>query len=715
MRLHGRVWGKALFGLTIGGISGIQRFLVFALVAFQFGGCCPESQGSGSPQGPRLAIDIYPWQKSLKETITRLLPQSHWPEFPAASPPEILSYFLVLNCSGIDRTASEIETLRMRAEDARKELGLDLRLRYNQSFGEGDSFRDSCHTYTAGLVWDLIDEGFLEQRQLAREIDLKRQLAQLRYPQQRMLELYPCRDNAIFEYFGRKRLDLAIDRLALLQPYVQLLRRGYFSGGRYVDDLYRMEDELHRTQTLVETYARRSRIGEGNRGDGLDCQEAPLVELNLEEMMRALLKEGMAERALWLESQILKNRHNPLFNLELEVFADTSAIDDPETGSDKDFRFGAQLRIPLILGHSRRLQGEMDQVRLKYAGESQDVSLELAKRHAGYRGKLADALRMYYRGLILQERFRRALHALESASPSMARGDDALSAAAGCLLELLDARMEMLSVQESCYRQILYLLTGAGLEYSPDFFKPFFLNTSRVRGRMGDRTVYVWSATFNGLSNDTILDFFAAKAVTRVLVSAGAKTRRDKLVEFLDAARRRGVEVELVVSDNQWIFPEKEKVAEQTAGHLLALCPNLHLDIEPHTLKGYRLDKAGYWRLYLNLVTRLDGVVRQAGGHLSVSLPVRVEPELVRRLVPLVERIFVMAYGRTKVDGIRRGLEPFAQVDRERLSIALRPADFPDEPCLEGFIDKVIKDTGVHGISIHALRHYLDLTGKETQ
>lgn len=669
---------------------------------------------------PALGINVtvFPDEKAaisaadnLRSVLSRVSPDSHWPEFSTEKEPRLLSKFSSLQCSGFDSSSAELEALRLAEKDARKDPGLDFLLAYTHDLLDDDDFGSQRQTGTIGLIWDVIDEGMLEQRQLAREIELKRELAGLLYSQQRLLELYPCRDAAIVSYFAVRHLELAKARVAILTPYIELFRTLYFSGKIFVDDLYEVENLQQKNRLLVERY---TRLVEGSAAcstnDVSQFFPATLFDVNLPLFLEQSRSGGIADRAAALETEIQKNRNDSFYDIDLQLFAKASIYDDHDTGSGNDLKVGAELRVPLFDGTDRRLKGEEFRIQQKYAQRGQEICLELTQRVDAYRKRLEDVANVFYRGLILEERLRRSFHVMEKRTAPSDVGP--VFDVTENLLKFLDARTEMLILQESCYRQALHLLAEAGLEYSADLFKPFSPAATMVRARQGERSVYLWSDTFNRLSNPTILDFCKAKGVGRVLVSAGRKSDQRKLLTFLRSARDKGVAQELMFSANEWIFPENADEAAKRVRKFLALCSNIHLDIEPHTLKDYKSRRQEYWDMYLQLVNGLAEHVHRAGGQLSVSLPTHVDSALVQHLLPMVDRIHVMAYGRTTVASLQKGFKSFTGVEKEKLAVALRPEDFPGERAFEVFIDQVIPETGIKQISIHALNQYLALTGK---
>jgi hypothetical protein len=71
-----------------------------------------------------------------------------------------------------------------------------------------------------------------------------------------------------------------------------------------------------------------------------------------------------------------------------------------------------------------------------------------------------------------------------------------------------------------------------------------------------------------------------------------------------------------------------------------------------------------------------------------------------------------MGYGVPSPERLAERLAPYlANIPTERLTLALRPADFPSEVELEAYIDAIAHRTGLNDFALHAFTDYYRLTG----
>jgi hypothetical protein len=280
------------------------------------------------------------------------------------------------------------------------------------------------------------------------------------------------------------------------------------------------------------------------------------------------------------------------------------------------------------------------------------------------------------------------------------------------LQELIDVRYEYLAIQESLYRRLLNLFTVAKTGFRQEFTRQATLATLATRGRTGSRSLYIWSESFAHYENSFLLRAFQAKGISRAIISVPQNLDHRKLAEFIALARLENLEVELMLSENGWVWPEKWPKALERIQAVLALGQPLHLDIEPHVLPGYKADPDGFRALFLEFLKNIRAI-HNGATKIAVSLPVHHDQAFIEAVGRLTDKIYIMAYEITDLDRLGAALKPFASLPKEKAVIACRPRDFGAEPALERFLDQIAARYGFSSFAFHDLRQYFEVIGQE--
>ena len=141
------------------------------------------------------------------------------------------------------------------------------------------------------------------------------------------------------------------------------------------------------------------------------------------------------------------------------------------------------------------------------------------------------------------------------------------------------------------------------------------------------------------------------------------------LTAFLAACKRREIDVQLLLSENTWVFPEKRAVLFKAIARLNAFqdaardggFAALHLDVEPHVLPGWK-DGTRKPALARGLVELVRAVRERTALPVHVDVPTWYEKipcgeaDLFHALLDAASGAAIMNY-RTSLDGFVRGAE----------------------------------------------------------
>lgn len=624
----------------------------------------------------------------------------------------LLEHFMTMDGDGLSITDATVDNLLVLAEETPRDLGVDLRATWRNN--AWDSQTDNHHfdenALRFGVIWDVVADGFLDTRREAQDYHDRFRLAQMDANASRQGERFIYRDVLMAMHFAALRLG-PLDALRLLQQArLDELISLYHSGRVFLDDVIEAQGELAETTAHINAihYAL-DQLPQYQ--PPLQAHRPPVLDLNMDALARGLRDIATQDgQRLALQESILRRKYDKAYDIDLEVFSDIGSQMDRD-GRDEDFRLGLDLRIPIATSSERLLRSSMRKERVALASTRRNQRLDLLRRAGSYREKLTDAIVMHHRLLLTKERLRRALasHTLAPQSGREHLGPDLLLVSKQAT-EVLKVQIELLGVKESLYRRLLQLLTEAGLAYSPDMVALWQPKHSAPAARRGERSVYIWSTVFNATPSDYILELFRIKNITRALVSASQRIHPGKLARFLTQAQKRGIDVALMYSVNDWIHPENHARALERITRDAAITGHVHLDIEPWTLPDYAQNTRRYQRALVTLTRALrQRLPRHV--HLSMSITPRLLPATVRGLLDHTDSLYVMIYGKPQPAAIARVLER-TNLPPGACVVALRPADFEDEAALEAAMTELADSSGVARFALHDLEGYLNLTAR---
>ena len=291
-------------------------------------------------------------------------------------------------------------------------------------------------------------------------------------------------------------------------------------------------------------------------------------------------------------------------------------------------------------------------------------------------------------------------------------GNGELASAILRLKTLLNNSVELIAVKQELYRRLLTVFSIANVDISSAYIRESSLMNLEYRARPGNRFLYIWSSAFNDVDNQQLSDFLAAKGIRRVLLSIGKKTNREKYQKFINKAEKEGLRVEVILGKNSWIFPVDHEVAAREVLDAARLTGVVHLDIEPHTLPGFKAQRSVYLNDYINMLRAIRK--KAPDKKLTVAVPHNWPESVYREIEGLVDTVYVMTYGRYSPKKLQEKLQTvMSVVPIEKLAVVLRVDDFDDEWAIERAFEKVSDNTGIRNFGLHQYKTFIKKVSRE--
>jgi len=611
---------------------------------------------------------------------------------------ENINRLLITDCNLPNIEQLQAEVLYAEAGASRSKKGLEFRSAYTS--GDIESNVGDASAY-AELSWDLLRNGYLEHRhkakQLRQQARIKEKSGQLNNQRNRAR----CRTYNITKQFSGLLTELLDIKHHLMKPVYAIERRAYFKGWSHLDDYLVSEEDLHQVRDEL-IFLLSAPDFEQNSTQLIN---PPLIDLDLNGILTAIRQNTQKREITMLKKSLMENRTKQLYQNRLRLFVRKEFDVSNHPNNNDAAAFGVRFRMPLEKNHQNNLHELKEQELEAYDTLNQWERINLTQQaYIEVREQIQRSTRQAYRVARSQERVRRTLLQYKM-------GDYVpLAVAATQVRSLFSASIEMARAKEILYQRINNLFSAAEINFNPAFIKRLPVEHNHFRGRNGQRSIYLWSDTFNNTPDQQILELLNIKGIKTALVSASSKSDKNKLDSFIEASAAVGVQVIPVLGNHRWTFKQNHAQAISIIVSEAERHGGIHLDIEPHILSGYKENRATYMADYVSLIRQVN---KQLNGlQLSLAVPLHWDQTIYREIATLANRIYIMAYENPSKEHIIRRLQPLLEaIPREQIVIALRTDDFSDEWQMEQTIEYITIQTGIQNFAIHQYKTFLQQTG----
>jgi len=612
------------------------------------------------------------------------------------SSPTLVDKILTEGCETSVPGIMLVKALQAEAKDTQRDVGLSIRGAYtsdNLSDSEGDA-----NAYLE-LSWDVLRQGYKENSQQAAALYRQARIERLRGQQQQLEQTYRCRRYQLNQTFVGLQAGLTSLKLEMMEPVYEIERRAYFKGWSYLDELLVSEQDIRMAREQLQ-YLNNDTYWEKGLGQSVN---PAVIDVDLQAVIQAITHDQQSEQISQLQKQSLAEKLKYKRNDRLRVFL-RKEFDVGGNGNQDGVVAGVRFTIPIEKKKQRSLDYRLVNVEESLLQEKWQRKVRARAAYEELREQKERLVKQQYRYLRSKERVRRVF-AMKGLNQELE-----LAAAVARVRNLFDAAIEMVKAKEELYRRVNEIFLVSRVGYQSAFIKIDKLQEGEVRARSGERSIYLWSDTFNRFANQQLLDFLAAKSIKRVLLSAGKKTDREKMVLFVNRAEENNVQVDAITGANAWFRPEHHDRAALVASIKAGLSGSIHLDIEPHTVAGYKQNKTRYLAEYLGMLRKVRDSLGNA--QLSIAVPTHWPVEVYEQVGQLADKVYIMAYeNKTTALLIRRVNKVLSAVDIQKAVVVLSVKEFEDEWQMEKLLNVLQRETGVYQFGFHQFRTYLKKAG----
>ncbi len=553
------------------------------------------------------------------------------------------------------------------------------------------------------LSWDVLKNGYLENRSEAEALDLLARKTELGAVQKSIRQQFQCRYRRINKDFAGLRLSALGIKLRLMEQVFKVERRAYFKQWSYLEDYLVSEQDLALIRQELDTL-----VNDPYYDNPVLTGLPPIVTVDLQGLLASVRNDEYNAAALNLNKDYLEKEADSIFHDSLRFYLRKDIEELDGFGSSDNFTAGLSFRVPIKKRETGMLGLKLQKLEQENRVYQYDRLYRCREAYDSLLDQLKRTITQQYRHERAKERLRRSMILIESGE------DQSLTVAITRMKTCIEAWIELIDATEELYRRVNSIFMAAQIPYDSSLVSKINLVPELKRARPGQRSIYLWSDDFNRLSNMDIIRFLETKQITTVLLSGSSKTDTDKRTALIKQLSAKNINVELIIGDNTWIFEHKQKQAVEKTVLTSENTETIHFDIEPQAMEGYRENKDKYISLYLELLAKVrEGMLDRK---LTAAVPFHWTENVYRELGNLTDKIYIMAYGTDKPDVLLRRIEPALKgVGPDKLAVALRPKDFKDEWAMENVISTIQEQTGIENFAFHDLGQFIDLAGSSNE
>jgi len=638
-------------------------------------------------------------QKEFWQLIQQLY--SKLEQLPEASEEISLSHAIFTQtCDTPDSALYHAESLRAEAEALDSNWGVELRGRITSDAMQSDEDSTLSQGYVE-LSWNVLRHGLRQNSHNADILNKKAELLELQEKSNKIIRTQRCIGYKLDQAFAGYTSQILTLKLELLESIYPIERRAYFKSWNRFDDLVVTDSELKLARHELNFLHSSPYFDDAL----LKTQNPADIDIDMDALVLAIRENALPKQSTQLQKEILGQQQKAADDNQLRFFVRDNIIDD-DSFEPAEVVVGLNFIIPFTIDSDKPV---INSIRALDEQEKMRDWERLVKVRNAYQ-----QVRFQQKQLIKQKaRFLRAFERIRQtvAEINLSGESSLLPVAATRLRTALDAGYELIQVRQSLYIRVNQVFQAAGVEVDSKYIRLFDTEFAKNKSRVGTRSMYVWSAAFNKYSNQQMIDFMKAKGIGEVILSGSAKVDVNKFNDLITETEKSDLLVTTMIGANEWVFPEKHQQAAIRSAIAIEKSQRLHLDIEPHTMGGYKQHKQKYLMNYLSMIR----AVRKAIGNrfLSVSVPVHWPEDVYRQLAVEVDQVNVMAYGNTKVDKIFRKLQPIMKaVPQNKVVIALNMSDFSDAWHVENTMAELQKRTRIEHFSLHSFKSLLTFSSQ---
>ena len=331
----------------------------------------------------------------------------------------------------------------------------------------------------------------------------------------------------------------------------------------------------------------------------------------------------------------------------------------------------------------------------KTEDKAEDLQVVLLNNYYEYQYKLKQFKNLYHKRLVFQELLR-----TERVKNQLDDVEFNPNTALFILDDYWSNAIELLDIKQDLYKILASIKSKIPSTNISDFTNTLTLrNLNIASSNLPFKAVYIWSDAFKNNSQTVINEYCKVNEFNPILLSYNpTKAYVIQISEFV--SKNYTTPIHLMIGSNKLLktgligYLDTLKQAIQ-----VSQIKGIHLDIEPHTLEGFKENKDAFFGQYLILLKQAHQFAEANKLELSVSIPLNYPENILTEINAICNNVYLMAYENVDIDFILRKTIEEKTVFKTKCVLALRTKDFKTRTEMEECFKKLgFEKTAYHDL-----------------
>lgn len=589
----------------------------------------------------------------------------------------------------------------LKQEINKKDLGFQLTVNFQENFKSPIADPEEIVIFKrraiAGLDWDILKNGFFDNRWKNKILQEELKLLEQKNFTNNVYAFQSIQKEQLIKYFNTKKLEILKARESLNKEQVLVIEKLWSIKHITKDNYLKAIQNTTDIDAQYNLYGNYNEVKTPNQKE-LEV-ELPLLEIDIATILTTTTTDTIDKYATNYEN-IAKYKSKQLNEISLKAYTRYNYYDvyNSNQPNRSYVSVGMNLAVPLTFTQKRKqelyiLQNQIDNYKQKHI--SGDMQANILNLYYEYQYKLKQFKNLYHKRLVYMELIR-----TERAKQALTDLEFNPNTALFILDDYWSNSIELLDLKQDLYKTLLSIKALVPHLKLTEYTKPLTLQNLKIASSNPPfKAVYIWSDAFKNHSEEIINEYCKVNEFNHLMISYNTtKTHLQKLTHFI--ASNNKAQVHLMIGSNKLLNTG-------IAGYLDTLITNIkltnikgiHLDIEPHTVDGFKENPTALFEKYITVLKQAYAFAQKNKLELSVSIPLSYPENVLSEINKVCDNVYLMAYENVDKDFILRKSAEEKTIFKNKCVLAFRTKDFKNRTEM----DALLKTMGFSKTAYHDL------------
>ena len=416
--------------------------------------------------------------------------------------------------------------------------------------------------YQAGAEWNILKDGYLDSKNQLKSLDIDKTIQSEIAKLQNSKVNVPLKMNQCIYWFNFQKTNLLNKREKILSEQSEIIEKLYFAKKLSKDFLIKNHTRIAEIKGMRGIYQSYNEYFSPLFDSSFFSFQTPLFDLNYELFLGDKIAAGAENNSLdFLNKSLIEkiNNQNKWFNeIRLKTYTRYNFYDviSQNVGSRSYFSAGISSTIPLQFKHKEQniLEKEKVYKQLQVLEQATvNKRVELLNEAYEYRYQLKQYIIFHQKKILLNESIRqeRVKAKLLDADFNPLHGLELID-------DLLQVDIELLDLKQNLYIKLLKMHEKMpGIEMQ-QLIVPLFLPNYFNFEDETNRTVYIWSKTFEKYSVAFLSEYIAYNQFDEVEIAVTEKDEfLNQKIKLMEDLHSQGIKIRLMFGQNNMLDSKK--------------------------------------------------------------------------------------------------------------------------------------------------------------